>query len=231
MATPKTLTTEETEKLLYELLWQSHGLNIKPKGYRNHTIALLMLDAGLRVGEVVQLKISDLWFNYQPVTSIIIQPEIAKNKTERIIPVSERLSNAFKKMHEYIWSSTTPIGRRYAFYQLQHTGHITTRQVERIIKAAAMKSLGRPIHPHILRHTFGTRIERKAGIRVAQELLGHKNLSSTQIYTHPNQDDLRKAVDQLNDKGMHTSAKVVESFLSPDLPNRPDTSRTDRDMG
>ncbi|GAH96402.1 unnamed protein product, partial [marine sediment metagenome] len=58
----------------------------------------------------------------------------------------------------------------------------------------------REIHPHILRHTFATRLMSKTSMRVVQELLGHKNLSSTQIYTHPNNADLQEAIDSLNEK-------------------------------
>ncbi|MBA7714511.1 hypothetical protein ES703_123536 [subsurface metagenome] len=76
---------------------------------------LLMLDAGLRVGEVVQLRISDLIFNSVPVTSIIISPEIAKNKTERTIPVSQRLSNALKNMNESFWSAADKFVNFWAF--------------------------------------------------------------------------------------------------------------------
>ena len=82
MANPKTLTTEDAHELLRELLYQHKGSEPTQKGIRNHTMALLMLDAGLRVGEVVQLRSRHLYFNCRPVTSIIISPEIAKNKTE-----------------------------------------------------------------------------------------------------------------------------------------------------
>jgi len=197
MATPKTLTTEESNNLLNELLKWRSGECTKVKALRNYTIALLMLDAGLRVGEVVQLQISDLFFNSLPVTSIIIRPEIAKNKTERIIPVSQRLSDALKKVNEYWWDERDRLGHTDPHYTQLLAWVLTTRQVERIIRAAAMKALGRPIHPHVLRHTFASRLMRTVSIRVVQELLGHKSLSSTQIYTHPNQEDLKNAIDTL----------------------------------
>ncbi len=192
--TPKTLTTDECDLMINA--FASHQVTSKRgrKDIRNYTMFILMLDAGLRVGEVVHLQIFDLWFNSLPVTSIIIRPEIAKNKTERIIPVSQRLSNALKNMHEYIWTPCGKTGFDFAFTSNFQTGTLTTRQVERIIRAAAMKSLGRPVHPHMLRHTFATRLMRKTNSRVVQELLGHSSMTSTQIYTHPNEDDKRKAI-------------------------------------
>lgn len=51
----------------------------------------------------------------------------------------------------------------------------------------------------MLRHTFATRLMQKTNIRVVQQLLGHKSLSSTQVYTHPNADDLQKAIENLNE--------------------------------
>lgn len=231
MATPKTLTTEESDKLLNKLLGNYHEKNYHPKRIRNYTMALLMLDAGLRVGEVVQLHGYHLYFNCLPVTSIIIPPEIAKNKMERIIPVSQRLSDALKKYH------TTPLAAyikptgTYAFYTAGTGQSLTTRQVERIIRAAAMKALGRPVHPHVLRHTFASNLMRVTNMRTVQELLGHKNLSSTQIYTHPNSEDLKKAIDSLP---AIQEAGCYDSFLSSpgtDTPNRLNTPGTDRDMG
>lgn len=231
MATPKTLTTEECDKLLYELAKWRNSEHANAKAIRNYTIALLMLDAGLRVGEVVQLRISDLIFNSVPVTSIIVRPEIAKNKMERIIPVSHRLSNAFKKIIEFYWSAADKFVNYWAFGSLNASTHVTTRQVERIIRAAAMKALGHPVHPHVLRHTFASRLMRTTNARIVQELLGHKQLSSTQIYTHPNQEDLKKAIrgiEYATGEILHTT---VGDVSLTDAPNHPDTSGTDRDMG
>ncbi len=181
------------------------------KSLRNYTMFLLMLDAGLRVGEVVQLRIYDLWFNREPVTSITISSEIAKNKTERIIPVSVRLSNAFKNMDRYTWTPYGKTGFDYAFTSNFRTGLLTTRQVERIIRSAALKAIGRPVHPHMLRHTFATRLMRKTNSRVVQELLGHSSMTSTQIYTHPNEDDKKKAIDQLDQGEIETGPPATPS--------------------
>lgn len=164
-----------------------------------------MLDAGLRVGEVVQMREFDLYFNSVPVTSITIRPEIAKNDTERTIPVSQRLVTALKEHYQDIQYYGNKRDACFVFHHGRPYRHITTRQVERIIRQAAMKSLGRPIHPHVLRHTFASRLMRKTNVRVVQELLGHKHLTSTQVYTHPNGEDLKKAINALQDEadGLH----------------------------
>ncbi len=195
--TPKTLNGTERQQLLDALLCKKGTKKQFRKGIRNYTMALLMLDAGLRVGEVVQLRPTDLFFGPGSVQSLHVRAEIAKNKTERIVPLSSRVKAAIEQLYSDVWYNRIGDDRQFAFYQKNTWQHITTRQVERIIRKAALKSIGRPVHPHMLRHTFGTRIERAAGIRTTQELLGHKNLSSTQIYTHPSEDDKKKAIDQL----------------------------------
>lgn len=195
---PKTLTTIECHKLLNALLAMNGTPKQQSKGIRNYTIALCMLDAGLRVGEVVRLLISDLWFKDAPVVSIIVGPNVAEKGCERQVPVTQRLSAAIELMSINYSSDLVNPGTCRAFYTNNPNKSITTRQIERIIRATAMKSLGRPIHPHILRHTFATRLMRKTNARIVQELLGHKRLSSTQIYTHPNQQDLTSAIETLN---------------------------------
>ena len=231
MASPKTLTTHECFLLLNWLIHLDTVVQPHPKSVRNYTIAVLMLDAGLRVGEVVQLHISDLWFNSIPVTSIIIRPEIAKNHTERIIPVSQRLSNALKKHHTSLTTPNIYPMESYAFRSGYRGKPLTTRQVERIIRSAAEKSLGRPIHPHVLRHTFASRLMRTTNARVVQELLGHKNLSSTQIYTHPNSEDLKKAIENIDESRNNLERHGVTYKDLDRTPDRLDTPSTDRNMG
>lgn len=194
---PDTLTTQESYALLDRLRVLTGTIKQKKRGLRNFTIALLMLEAGLRVGEVVKLKWNDLFWNYKPVTSIIIRAEIAKTKTERQIPISERLREALKNHHGCFSLPDRPADTYFVFYSQYAEESLTTRQVERFIWTASVKAFGRPIHPHILRHTFASRLMRITSMPVVQELLGHKALSSTQIYTHPNGDDLKAAIDGL----------------------------------
>lgn len=213
--TPKTLTVTECHQLLDALLCRNAPHKSFLKGIRNYTMALLMLDAGLRVGEVVQLRVHDLFRFGKPVNSLYIRAEIAKNKKERIVPLSGRLYSAVTTLAKDFWDWRDLKGSTDPVYETMPAWIITTRQVERIICDAAMKSIGRPVHPHILRHTFATRVERKAGIRITQELLGHKNLASTQIYTHPNQDDLKKAIRGIGEVTTEEIQPGMQKF-SPD---------------
>ncbi len=191
---PKTLTVTECHQLLDALLCRNGTITQFRKGVRNYLMALLMLDAGLRVGEMVKLRCMNLWFNDCPVSAVIVGDDIAEKNCTRSIPVSSRLNSAITTMHDFWWFDNQAFYGDHAFYTTTTETPITTRQVERIIRAAAMKCLGRPIHPHVLRHTFASRLMRKTNSRVVQELLGHKNLSSTQIYTHPNGEDMKEAI-------------------------------------
>lgn len=203
-ATPKTLSVTESHQLLDALLRKNGTKKQFRRGIRNYTMAVLMLDAGLRVGEVVQLRPTDLFFGPCAVTSLHIRPEIAKNKTERIIPMSSRVKSAIEQLLSDVWFNAISSDDKFAFYQKNTWQKLTTRQVERIIRKAALKSIGRPVHPHMLRHTFATRLMRKTNARIVQELLGHESMTSTMIYTHPNQDDLEKAIDQLGQEEIET---------------------------
>jgi len=164
---------------------------------RNRLLILLMLDAGLRVGEATQIKQGDLVYNLEPVRTLTIRSEIAKNKKERQIPLSPRIIVTIK---EAIFTVREPDKfdyTTYAFFGSDPTKPVSVRRIQQMIGEISAKVLGRKIHPHILRHTFATRLMAKTNLRVVQELLGHSSISTTQIYTHPNGIDLQKAISSL----------------------------------
>lgn len=195
---PQTLTIPEQHQLLDALLDKTARYDTLCQGARNYLLGCLMLEAGLRVGEVVALEMSDLYFNGKPVSSFCVRGEISKSGKDRIIPVSTRLRLALEKYLEaYHWLKKQP-GEYPLFAAGLREQPITTRQVERLVRSAAMTALGRPIHPHVLRHTFATKLMRVTDMRTVQELLGHSDISSTQIYTHPNENDKKKAIECLD---------------------------------
>jgi len=195
--TAKTLTNEECQKLLDVLLNPLEHPKPHIAHIRNYLMALLMLDAGLRVGELIQLYVSDLFFGDHPCYNLVIRSEIAKRHRERLIPLSQRIIDTISHLHNMDprWSSAHHL--EYAFYSDKPLTHISSRRVQQIIRDHSIVAIGRPVHPHMLRHTFATRLMAKTNIRVVQELLGHSSLQSTQIYTHPNQTDLTNAIKNL----------------------------------
>lgn len=209
----RTLTPQDEYRLLHELsgrnifpdeygIEQHPALNIPQewKAIRNVLAAVLMMDAGLRVGEVVGLWVTDVYFQNKPVTTLTIRAAIAKGRRIRHIPVTQRLKAALIRFNPepYLLPDLPDIQRLICDKPQGHG--LTTRTLERIITGAGIDALGRPVNPHMLRHTYATKLLRVTDIRTVQELLGHKNLSSTQIYTHVNDEDKRRAVYNMEDK-------------------------------
>jgi len=201
MTSPETLTENECHLLLAAVFARPDTELYQKRAHRDMLMILLMLDAGLRGGEVVRLKISDLIILGEPVTSLRVRSEISKSKLDRIIPLTERTSGAIRKCHQLLWSGPDSAQGDFAFPSRSSSGHLSTVQIERIVKSAGAKSIHRDIHPHILRHTYATRLMQTTNAKVVQELLGHKFISSTGIYMHPNADDKRKAVDSIEKGG------------------------------
>lgn len=191
---PNTLTPTECSQLLNFFCNNRNIATLDQKRMRNYAMVVLMLDAGLRVGELVQLRLSDLIAEHKAVTTLVLRAEITKTKVERLIPCTQRIIETAETVFEnlYEWSDVT--GEKYAFRKPHSFKPITVRTVQLLIKKCSKMAIGRKITPHTLRHTFATRLMQKTNIRVVQRLLGHKSITSTQVYTHPNHEDLSGAI-------------------------------------
>lgn len=196
------LTSEQLDGLLSYLLVYTKADTHAFRYRRYYVMTLLMCDAGLRIGEVRQLAFSDLYYNDVPVANIIVRAEIAKGGRSRSIPVSPRLQNALLYTLGILKHSQGDKVPDYAFRRFGKSNTITARAYQFFLANAAMASIGFHISPHTLRHTFADRLRQVTDIRTVQVLLGHKNLSSTQIYTHPNDRDKSEAIAKLNSQNL-----------------------------
>lgn len=194
MTSPRTLTQDQCKMLLANLLVVQGTEHQKLRGMRNQCMAVVMLETGVRVAELCGLIVSDLWFAGQPVEVLRVREEIAKNKKERHIPISTKLCEAIGLMFHNIWYDSENAVFGYAFSFGSLVNRLSTRSVERIILSASVSAFNVEVTPHMLRHTFASRMMKVTNIRVVQELLGHANLQSTQVYTHPDLEDLKKAI-------------------------------------
>jgi len=194
--TIKTLSEAECEQifLTQNKIYNSPLTN--QKHIRNRAMIKLMLETGLRVGELVKLEILDLFRNLEPVNWLHVRREIAKNKTPRDIPLSGTARSTIFEMYHNIWFFYCLQPSDPAFCGPNPHKAITARQVERIVKEIGLLALKADIYPHMLRHTFATRILRTSNVRIVQQLLGHKRIATTQLYTHPNNQDLRDAINR-----------------------------------
>ena len=176
---PSVLTKDEVRKILDSVSNEKSNLMIS-----------LMYACGMRVSELVNLKISD--FDFPDKSGKISQGKGKKDRNFNIpvflISLLEKYAKRQKeKNREYLF--TGPRGK------------LTERNVQKIVNLAAKKAgIKKDVHPHTLRHSFATHLlENDVDIRKIQELLGHSNLSTTQIYTHISQQELKKIKSPLDE--------------------------------
>lgn len=189
MSTIKVITPREQNLLL----------SVALDGYpRDHMMIYLCLNTGLRNSELIHLLISDIKDDDHVSTSLTVRPQYAKGGFIRSIPFAQptiALLNNFLSWkdanNEQTKSNSHLFVSRYSHMPL------SSRDFQRILRRLSLQSIGRSINPHVLRHTFATNLLDIANIRVIQKLLGHKRINSTQIYTHPNSDDMQNAIDNL----------------------------------
>lgn len=167
-----------------------------PTGIRDRAILELLYATGIRVSEIVSLNIWEV-----DLTSDEIKI-LGKGKRERIVLVGKYSQDALR---EYLLSSRPYFQRNNedALFLNKYGGRLTSRGVQRIVEKYT-KILGekKKITPHSLRHSFATHLlEKGADLRSVQELLGHKSLSTTQIYTHLTKERLREIHKKYHPRG------------------------------
>ena len=162
-------------------------------GVRNLAMFELLYSSGLRVSELTNLDLSDIDFNRQTVRVM------GKGRKERVVPVGKPALSCIKRYRELLAEKDKDItDHQGALFLNFRGGRLTARSVDRLLKQVAVKAgISVPISPHALRHTFATHmLDAGADLRVVQELLGHKSLSTTQRYTHVTIDRLMEVYDK-----------------------------------
>ena len=158
----------------------------KAGGLRDKAIFETLYSSGIRVSELVGLSLSDV-----DLISNIIKV-FGKGKKERIVPVGDKACEAIQA---YLDARGV---RSEALFLNRSGGRLTARSVRNIINKHILKeAMAQKVHPHMFRHSFATHmLDRGADLRSVQELLGHVNLSTTQIYTHLTTDRLKKVYEK-----------------------------------
>jgi len=172
---PSVLSFEEIEKILQSVNTDTY------LGIRDRAILELFYSSGLRVTELINLKISDLFFEDEVIRVF------GKGSKERIIPIGQ---SAIYWINEYLKSSRPLLEKKmksqnYVFLNKRGT-KLSRMWIWKIFNFYANQAgIKKEIHPHTFRHSFATHlIERGADLRAVQEMLGHADISTTQIYTH-----------------------------------------------
>jgi integrase/recombinase XerD len=163
----------------------------KPEGHRNKAMVETMYSCGLRVSELIDLRMTNLFFTegFIKVTG--------KGSKERLIPISQRATQDISMYFEHMRNHMTPARGHENFVFLNRRG----RKLSRVMVFTLVKNLvqlagiTKNVSPHTFRHSFATHlVEGGADLRAVQEMLGHESILTTEIYTHLNREYLRDAI-------------------------------------
>ncbi|MCJ7768885.1 MAG: tyrosine recombinase XerC [Dehalococcoidales bacterium] len=180
---PSFLTIEETVRLL-----ECPDLE-KPQGLRDRCLMELIYAAGLRVSELAKLSLEQVNLDTCEIRVW------GKGSKERIVligePAARALIDYLDKGRPLLLGNTVD---REAIFLNNRGVRLSERMVQKVLnKYASLAGINKRVYPHLLRHTFATHmLDGGADLRVVQELLGHSNLATTQIYTHVTQSRARK---------------------------------------
>ncbi|MBS1625829.1 MAG: site-specific tyrosine recombinase XerD [Bacteroidetes bacterium] len=184
---PDTLSIEEINALIGSLDQST------PEGVRNKAMLETLYGCGLRVSELVGLKISDIFLDVEFIKVI------GKGNKERLVPIGSEAIKYIRLYQDNIRVHITPKkGEEDILFLNKRGSRLSRVMVFYIIKdCAAAIGLKKIISPHTFRHSFATHlIEGGADLRAIQEMLGHASITTTEIYTHLDRDFLRSTVMQ-----------------------------------
>jgi len=182
---PEVLTVSEIDALIASIDAS------KPEGHRNRAIIETLYSCGLRVSELVELRISELFFDEGFIRVI------GKGNKQRLVPVSKTVETAVSWYMEHQRKKLdVKKGEENIVFLNRRGSRLTREMIFTIIKQAGISTgLNRKISPHTFRHSFATHLlEGGANLRAIQEMLGHASITTTEIYTHLDQRFLREAI-------------------------------------
>jgi len=179
---PSFLTVEETDRLL-----EAPDL-ATPQGQRDRALLELLYASGIRVSELVSLNLEQINLDTNEIRVW------GKGSKERMVLIGEPAAHALSVYLSQGRPQLLSKKGSNALFLNRYGGRLPVRRIQKILeKYARLINVDKRIHPHLLRHTFATHLlDGGADLRVVQELLGHAQLSSTQIYTHVSQSHARK---------------------------------------
>lgn len=197
---PETLGLSDIEKLIAQA-----KMDDSPKGLRLQAMLELMYGAGLRVSELVSLPMGALQLSAGSM-NVTAEAMIVcgKGNKERLVPLNHHARSALSRYLAVRKVFLSSEGSPYLFPYARAEGYLTRQQFGVMLKELAMAAGIDPevISPHTLRHSFASHLlEGGADLRVIQELLGHANITTTQIYTHVAGSRLKKMVEEKHPLG------------------------------
>ena len=182
---PETLSIEEIDQII-NAIDLSH-----PQGQRNKAIIETLYGCGLRVSELINLKMSN-WYKKDGFIKVI-----GKGDKERLIPIGNITAKVLNiYVNEVRCHLTIQKGQEDYIFLSKRGKYLSRISIYNIVKELAEKAqIKKNISPHTFRHSFATElIERGANLRAVQEMLGHESITTTQLYTHINKEFLRQSI-------------------------------------
>lgn len=186
---PKTLTIEEVEQLIstaYEQI-KKESADQKAEAIRAYALIECLYSTGLRVSELISLPLSVIGRHIQHNPFLTV---MGKGSKERLVPLHPMAIDAFQmylEVRPYFLKKSGIRGEKWLFPSNSDQGYLTRQRFGQILKDISLKAGLDPtkVSPHVLRHAFATHLlERGAHLLSIQKMLGHADISTTQIYTH-----------------------------------------------
>lgn len=180
---PDVLSTAEIDRILAAID------RTTPKGVRDDAMLELLYSCGLRVSELISLRLCDLFFGEGYIRVI------GKGDKQRLVPVS---ATAREKIYAYLDCRKGGSSSEETLFLNNRGGRLSRVMIFTIIKQAVLRAgIDKQVSPHTFRHSFATHLlEGGASIRQVQEMLGHENIITTEIYTHLDNEHLRETVER-----------------------------------
>ena len=195
---PEVLSTAEVDRL-------EDAIDLsKPEGHRNRAIIEVLFSCGLRVSELVNLRLSNLYLDERFLRVM------GKGRKERLVPISPRAVQELNNWFSMRCHLNIKRGEEDYVFLNRRGAHLTRTMILIMIKQTAIDAgIQKTISPHTLRHSFATALlEGGADLRAIQAMLGHESIGTTEIYTHIDTSHLREEI--LN----HHPRNIKEKALS-----------------
>ena len=198
---PEVLTADEVDRLE-----DSIDLS-KWEGQRNRAIIEVLFSCGLRVSELVNLQLSNLYLNEKYVRIL------GKGSKERLVPISGKAIHELQKWFYDRNLMTIKAGEDDYVFLNRRGGHLTRTMILIMIKQqAVLAGIQKTISPHTLRHSFATSLlEGGADLRAIQAMLGHESIGTTEIYTHIDVSTLRQQILEHHPRNMKNRTSAERS--------------------